>query len=201
MAFKLPTLPLWLRVSYTLMVCIIVPVYLRNYGPANFLWFSDIWLLVMVPALWLRSSFLASMMAIGVLPLEIPWMISFFSGGTFGDMAGYMFDDSVPLYLRALSLFHFPMPACIIFMLWRFGYNPRALYPQMLLSLSVLLLVRFLTSEQDNINMVFPPSFVRNVVSADTYFTLLLFFLLFVIIIPMHMLLKRYFPLKVLRQR
>ena len=35
-------IPLWLKVACTLFICILVPVYWIQYGPGNFLWFSDI---------------------------------------------------------------------------------------------------------------------------------------------------------------
>jgi len=41
------------KIIYTLFVCILVPVYWRYYGPANFLWFSDLALLLTWAALWL----------------------------------------------------------------------------------------------------------------------------------------------------
>ena len=50
-------IPLSLKLIYTLFVCALVPIYWRKYGPANFLWFSDIALLVLVPALWLENAF------------------------------------------------------------------------------------------------------------------------------------------------
>ena len=40
-------IPLWIKIAYTLFVCVLVPFYLRFYGPMNFLWFSDVALLVM----------------------------------------------------------------------------------------------------------------------------------------------------------
>jgi len=40
-------IPLGLKVVYTLFVCALVPIYWREYGPANFLWFSDIALLAL----------------------------------------------------------------------------------------------------------------------------------------------------------
>ena len=58
-------IPLWLKIGYTLMAAVIVPAYWRAYGPVNFLWFSDIALLAMAAALWLKSRLLASMMAVG----------------------------------------------------------------------------------------------------------------------------------------
>ena len=52
-------IPLSVCVPYTLFVCILVPVYWRYYGPANFLWFSDLALLIGLAALWLESVELA----------------------------------------------------------------------------------------------------------------------------------------------
>jgi hypothetical protein len=58
---------LGLKIVYTLFVCALVPIYWRQYGPANFLWFSDIALLALVPALWFENALLASMMALAVV--------------------------------------------------------------------------------------------------------------------------------------
>src|SRR5881394_611002 len=69
---------LWLKIGYTLFVCVLVPIYWRRYGPANFLWFSDIALLAMVPALWLENALLASTMAVSVIFREGIWNIDFF---------------------------------------------------------------------------------------------------------------------------
>ena len=35
-------IPPGLKIIYTLFVCALVPIYWRQYGPTNFLWFSDI---------------------------------------------------------------------------------------------------------------------------------------------------------------
>ena len=71
-------IPLRLKIVYTLFVCALVPVYWRQYGPANFLWFSDIALLALVPALWLENALLVSMMAISVVFFEALWNADFF---------------------------------------------------------------------------------------------------------------------------
>jgi hypothetical protein len=60
-------IPLGLKIIYTLFVYALVPIYWRQYGPANFLWFSDIALLALVPALWLENALLVSTLAISVL--------------------------------------------------------------------------------------------------------------------------------------
>ena len=187
-------IPLRFKLPYTLLALVILPVYWQEYGPANFLWFSDIAFFLMVPALWFGSRFLASMMAIGVLPLEALWMTSFFTGGAFLGMANYMFDPHLPLWLRALSLFHFPMPAAIIYMIRRFGYDPCALWPQIGLSLIVILMTHGLTKKADNVNLIFPPEGLRDVVPQQLYAVLMPAVLITCVIIPMHFVLKRYAP-------
>ena len=63
-------IPLWLKIGYTALVAVIVPIYWLKYGAANFLWFSDIAFILLVPALWWESGLIASMMALSVLLLE-----------------------------------------------------------------------------------------------------------------------------------
>ena len=71
-------IPLWLKISYTLFVAVLVPVYWLHHGPANFLWASNIALFVTVVALWRESRLLASTMAVAVLLPEIAWNLDFF---------------------------------------------------------------------------------------------------------------------------
>jgi len=107
-------IPLWLKIADTLFVYLIVPIYWRRYGPANFLWFSDVALLLTVPALWLESPLLVSMMALAVALPELAWNIDFFVRLTTGvpllGLAAYMFDRRIPRFVRSLSLFHVGLP-------------------------------------------------------------------------------------------
>ena len=113
------SLPLWLKVAYGLFLCVLVPVYWHHYGPTNFLWACDIALFLIGVALWLENPLPTSMMAIGVLPFELAWIIDFIAGSRLLGMASYMFDTALPLYLRALSLFHVALPPLMIFLLFR----------------------------------------------------------------------------------
>src|SRR4051794_27675573 len=70
-------LPLSLKALYTLFVAVLVPVYWRHYGPANFLWFSDLALLLTGVAVWLESPLLVSMQAVSVGLLELVWIADF----------------------------------------------------------------------------------------------------------------------------
>src|SRR3990170_7335320 len=107
-------IPSSVNLLYTLFVCVLVPAYWRQYGPANFLWFSDLALFAGLAALWLENSLLASMQAVSVLLLELLWNLEFFIGLITGKqilgLAEYMFKSDKPLWLRGLSLFHVPLP-------------------------------------------------------------------------------------------
>ncbi|WP_405228248.1 membrane-associated protein [Lentisalinibacter sediminis] len=154
-------IPLWLKIAYTAVVAIILPIYCYRHGPKNFLWFSDIALILLVPALWLESALLFSMMAVGVLLPEAVWTISYVGGLVFRrpvtGLAGYMFDPALPRWLRGLSLFHLILPPLLIWGVWRFGYDSRALLLQTLLAWAVLPVTWLVTDRDKNINWVFGP--------------------------------------------
>ena len=147
--------PLWLKVLYSLFMCILVPVYWYNYGPTNFLWASDIALFFTLAALWLEHPLPNSMMVVGVLPLEIAWAIDLVSGAHLFGITTYMFRTELALYLRALSLFHVILPPIMIFLLFRLGYDRRALVAQTLLTWTILPLTYLVTGPEDNINLVY----------------------------------------------
>jgi hypothetical protein len=135
--------PLWLKVAWTAMVLVIVLIYWRHRGPANFLWFSDI----------------VSLTACMVLVPETLWSASFFGRllhlPRVTGLADYMFDEGTPLWLRAVSLFHVPLLAVIIWGPWRLGYDP-GVYPWVvLIAWIVLPLTRWLTKPERNINHVY----------------------------------------------
>jgi hypothetical protein len=150
---------LWFKIAYTLFVCFLVPIYWRRYGPANFLWFSDIALLVTMPALWLESPLLASMMALAVTLPEVAWNVDFFvrltTGASVMGLSGYMFDRTIPLFIRALSLFHVGLPLILVWMLYRLGYDKSAFLTQTLVAAIVLPLSYLFGDPQRNINWVY----------------------------------------------
>ena len=151
----------WIALSATAFVAVLVPVYWKIYGPENFLWFSDIALGTTVAALWLESPLLASMMVLAIGLPETAWNLDFFwrlatGRGLFG-MADYMFDPKIPRFVRALSLFHVWMPALLLWMVARLGYDRRAWAFQSVVALVVFPLSRAVTPSADNVNWVHGP--------------------------------------------
>jgi hypothetical protein len=185
---------LWLTLAYGLTVPIIAVVYWRAYGPTNFLWLSDIALAFTLASLLTGNRLFASMPAIGVLPLELAWTIDFLAGGRLIGLAGYMFDAKLPLYLRSLSLFHLALPPTLIFLLYRFGYDERALVYQTLLTWVVLVITYVATNPEQNINWVFGPgSKPQQLLPPLLYLGLEMVVLPLFVLLPMHLILKRLF--------
>ena len=131
---------MWIKIPYTLFVGVLVPVYWVQYGPQNFLWASDIALFLTLAAVWLESRLLISMMAVAVVFLELAWGIDFVARLMMGADAfalrgtRYMFDSAIPLAIRCLSLFHIVLPILLVWLVFRIGYDRRALLLQTLLA-------------------------------------------------------------------
>jgi hypothetical protein len=189
---------LWVKIVYTLYVCVLAPIYLLHYPPSNFLWFSDIALLTTVVALWLESSLLASMMTLAILLPELVWNINFFLRLIFGideiGLSSYMFDPHIPLGVRALSLFHVVLPALLVWMVYRLGYDRRALMAQLLMGLVVLPVTYAVSDPSDNINWVFGPGTKpQHQLPPLLYLSLVMIFFPLVIYLPTHWILSRLF--------
>lgn len=185
-------IPLWLKLLFTAFLLVLVPTYWHGHGPANFLWGCDIALLMTLIALWRESALPNSMMAVGVLPFELGWIVDFVSGARLLGATSYMFDPELGLFLRALSLFHIAMPAIIIFLLARLGYDRRALIVQTLLTWVVLLATYLVTDPADNMNFVFGlGQAAQTALPPLVYLALVMIALPLLICLPMHLLLRR----------
>jgi hypothetical protein len=195
------TIPLRLKVPYTIFVCVLIPAYWHEHGPANFLWGSDIALLLTLVALWTENRLLPSMMALAVLLPELGWTIDFTLRLLLGpeatplDSTLYMFDPDIPLWIRGLSLYHIPLPFVLLWLLYRFGYERRALLWQTLLLWLVLPLTYVVTDPAANINWVHGfGSSPQTLVSGPIFVLLLMVFFPVALYLPMHLLLSRMFP-------
>jgi hypothetical protein len=138
----------------------------------------------------LENPLLASMPAVGVLPLEILWTVDFIARGRLG-LTGYMFDPKWPLWLRAISLFHLALPPTLIWMLYKFGYDGRAFFWQLALTWAAFLFCYAWTEPEKNINWVFGPGEKPQTrISPRLYFAILMLFVPVCVMTPMHLLLS-----------
>jgi len=187
-----------LKLTYSIFVAWVIPIYWKQYGPANYLWFSDVALILLVPALWLESKLFFSALAVSVVLLELLWNVDFFvrllTRSQLVGLSDYMFDSTISRSIRALSLFHVLLPAILIWYVYRLGYDSRAFVVQTFSAWVVLLLSFFLTKPKDNINWVYgfgkkPQTRVPKVI----HLLLLMLGLPALVYLPSHLVLKRLF--------
>jgi len=201
--------PLWAKLGYTAFLCVLVPYYLLTYGPTNFFYFCDVALLMTLAALWLDKPLLAGMAAVGILLPQALWIVDFLvalCGGHITGMTDYMFDDSIPLFARGLSLFHGWLPILLLRILYRCGYDRRAFLAWTALAWVLMLVSYFLLppppAPKDNPNLpvnvdyVFGPSNdqPQTWMPPGLYFALFMIGYPVVLCLPTHLLLRKVFP-------
>lgn len=121
--------PLWLKIVWTVWLIVWAPVYGGQYGAQNFLFFCDIGNVLIGIGLWLESALIFSWVACGVLLFQMLYVIdlagALVSGHHIIGGTEYMFDPTLPLYVRLLSLFHVVTPPLLLWAIRRLGYDPR----------------------------------------------------------------------------
>jgi hypothetical protein len=196
---NLTSSPLWLKLVCTISVCILVPVNWRQYGPANFLWFSDLAAFMTVAALWADNRLLASMAALAVLLPEIAWSLDYLfrlaTGKQGIGLANYMFDKRIPRWIRSVSLFHLWLPPVLVWLQYRLGYDSRAFLWQTLVAAIVIPLSYVFGTEEQNVNWVYGlGDKPQRKISPRLFVFLMVLAFPIVIYTPTHFLLLRLFP-------
>ena len=154
------TIPLWFKLAYTAFVLYVMAVWWKNYGWKNFLWFSDIAFIGAVPAMWLESAPLASVLAVAVLLPELLWNVDYVLRLVLRrrvtGLTDYMFEPERPLLLRGLSLFHVPLPLVLLWMVAAYGYDATVGLPgAVALAAIVLPWSRIVSTADKNINWTY----------------------------------------------
>lgn len=190
---------LW-KLAYTVFVVLVVAIWLRHYGWRNLLWFSDIALIGAVPALWLDSAEITSVLAVAVLLPELLWNVDFglrlLLRRRITGLTDYMFERDRPRLLRVLSaLFHVPLPVLLIWMLARYGYDGSIGLPgAVMLAAVVLPLSRAVSTPERNINWTHGLGTNRTRLPAGVYVALLYAGFVLAVFIPTHFLLQALLP-------
>lgn len=138
-------IPLALKVALTAFVAVQIVFYWSAYGPTNFLYFCDVALFLALISVLTEKRLPASMAAVGILIPQLLWVIDLICG-MFGycpiGMTEYMFRD--PLPARAVSLFHGWLPFLLLYLVYRLGYDRRALLAWTVTAWGLMLIAYFL---------------------------------------------------------
>jgi hypothetical protein len=140
-----PRIALPLKLVYAAFMAVFLPVYWHYYGPTNFLYFCDTALILTLIAIWPENALLISMCAVGIVVPQVYWALDFLinaAGFSLTGMTDYMFEAKRSLFLRGLSLFHGWLPFLLLYLVWKLGYDRRALWAWTALAW-ILLLVSF----------------------------------------------------------
>lgn len=123
-------IPMAVKVAYTAFMAVLVPCYLAWWGPTNFAYFCDQALLITLLGVWLERPLLVSIPAVGLIAPQALWTLDLAAtaaGHPITGMTAYMFDPANPAFTRGLSLFHGWLPFLLAYLVWRLGYDRRAL--------------------------------------------------------------------------
>ncbi len=146
-------IPLWLKIAWTVWLVVWAPVYWRQYGAQNFLFFCDIGNVLIGVGLWMEGPLLFSWAASGLLLFQTLYAIDLAGALALGrHVVGgteYMFDPGLPLLIRFLSLFHVVTPPLLLWAIWRLGYDPRGWKLQTLMTWIVVPINYFWRPEMD----------------------------------------------------
>lgn len=199
--------PLLVKIAYSLFVMLHIWINWRVYGPLNFLWFCDMAVLTTLVALWTESRLLLSVTAVEILlPMSL-WIIDLSARIGLGHYvfgyAAYMFSRRLPLSVRAVSTFHIWLPVLLVWMLFKLGYDRRALAIQWIVCLGVLLTCRFISApppatslhQAVNINWVYGSSDFgpQTAMPGWIYLGIMIVFYPIVIYMPTHLVLAAVF--------
>jgi hypothetical protein len=199
--------PMGLKLAYTAFMAVLIPVYWYYYGPTNFLYFCDVSLILTLIAIWHENALLISMGCVGILLPQAFWVVDFLAhaaGVSLTGMTDYMFDANHSLFLRLLSLFHGWLPFLLIYLVWKVGYDRRALGCWTWLAWALLLICFFLMPVPTpdpgltpvNINYVWGMSdnAAQSWVSPYVWFAGLMIGLPLLVFAPTHFVLVRIMP-------
>ncbi|HKQ88564.1 MAG TPA: hypothetical protein VJS43_17535 [Candidatus Acidoferrales bacterium] len=188
--------PAALRWGLIVWLAVWLPVYWHTWGAINFLHFCDIAVILTCIGFISNSALLISSQAVAAILIDATWTVDIVCKILFGRYllggAEYMFDGHYALWVRLLSLFHIAVPILLLWGVWRYGYDRRGWLLQLGIAFAAFVASRF-TNPALNMNYAFAdPFFHRQWGPAPTHILVIFMFMLVVVYLPTHLVLKRW---------
>jgi hypothetical protein len=148
-------IPLALKIAWTACLLVWAPVYWKQYGAQNFLYFCDIGNLLIAIGVWAESRLILSWQAVALLVFQSLYAIDLigafvfrhhFIGGT-----EYMFDPAIPLLVRLLGLYHLAVPPLLLWLVRRLGCDQVA-WKWATVEMLIVVPINFFWRAQYNVN-------------------------------------------------
>lgn len=148
-------IPLWLKIAWTAWVAVWAPVYGKQYGAQNFLFFCDLGNFMIALGLWLESRLIFSWQAVGLLLFQTLYTLDLIGTVLLGKhvIGGteYMFDPTILLLIRLLGLYHLVVPPLLLWGVRRLGYD-RSAWKWQTLTTCILVPICYFWRPQFNVN-------------------------------------------------
>jgi hypothetical protein len=148
-------IPIAVKVLWTLFVVLWAPVYWRQYGSQNFLFYCDIGNLLILAGLWMESRLIVSWQAVGLIVFQILYAVDLVGAALSGHHAiggtEYMFNAAIPISVRLIGLYHLIEPPLLLWVVRRLGYDRNA-WKWQVAELWILLPINFFWRPQYNVN-------------------------------------------------
>jgi len=191
-------IPYWVKLLYLAWLVVFLPSYWIYHGPQNLLWLCDAANIILLFALWRESALLMSSQACGVVLVQLVWTLDLLFRLLFGfHLVGgteYMFDSSLALWLRFMSLFHVFVPLLLLWGLSRLGYDRRGWKLETLVAWLLLPLTFLFADPALNINWLWQPFGLPQTLLPPALFLLLMMLLYpLVLFYPSHRVLQAVF--------
>src|SRR5258706_15820209 len=127
--YRVMRIPLWLKVFWTACLVAWIPLYWRQYGLQNFLFFCDIGNLFIAVGLWLESPLIFSWQASGLLFFQTLFTIDLagavVSGRHLIGGTEFIFYPHIALPIRLLRLVYLGTPPFLLWTILRLGFDRR----------------------------------------------------------------------------
>ncbi len=154
-------IPLWFKIAFSVLVAVWFGIYANCYPISHFLWMCHVGNVILMAAFWLESPLLFSWQAVALLLADLIWTIDLLARLTIGihpfQATTYLFNEQLAISCRLASLFHLATPWILTWSLWRFGYDRRAIWLQLLCCWVLFPLSYIFGSIRDDINWVYGP--------------------------------------------
>lgn len=155
------SIPLSVRLGFSLWMVFWVTVILNNQGPQNFFWLCNIAQFILLYALWTENRLLIASQAGVVTLVGVGWtldfMVGLIVGGSLTGFTAYMFSDELSLLARATSLYHVFLPVLLVWLVRRLGYDRRGPWLQCLIGALAVIGAWLFTEPHRNVNWMYEP--------------------------------------------
>lgn len=197
-------IPLWLKVAWTAWLLVWAPIYWRQYGAQNFLYFCDVGNFLIAIGLWTDSRLILSWQAVGLLVFQTLYAIDLIgavlSGHHVFGGTEYMFDPKISLFVRLLGLYHLVVPPLLLWAVRRVGYDREALRWQTFTAWTLVLFSYFWRPEY-NVNWARGIGHEQHVVPHWLYLAIYLIVVPVVVYWPTHVALRSWSQGRIFRNR